>query len=147
MIKKLFFAPALMLSLFFSSCMDDKITRPVSGLETIPVEYNTSREDVEAKLLEIFPSEEVLILSQSERKDDQPKTDQVRVEFSNPEVFPDNDSVLDVRIEAIRKEALASIDNIEEYRELVILFQEKMEENGLSKSRSIQKEISFGEGE
>ena len=147
MIKKNIFTPILMLSLLFNGCIEDTISRPASGLGTIPVEYKTSRKDVEAKLLEIFPSEKVLVLTGAEQKDGGPKTNHLTIEFNNPQVFPDNDSVLDVQIEAVREEAMASIDNVEEYRQLVILFQEEMEENGLSKSRSIQKEISIGEGE
>ena len=146
MIKKYFFLPSLMLALLLTSCEDEN-ERPVSGLGTIPAEYQTSREDVKATLLEIYPSEEVMILSGAEQTDGGPKTDHLTVEFINPEEFPDNDSLLNTRIEDIREEATNSIENIDEYRKLVIVFQEKMEENGLSKSRSIQKEISIGGAE
>lgn len=135
------YLPLLMVIFLFNACIDETITRKVQT--TIPPEFSVSRADLENKIAEIIPSDNIHITNGTTQTTGEPEYKFLIVEIVNPDSFPSNGFTFSNQANEISEIIKENITNIKDYQKVKIEVRNTVEENDTNHTRTYKKEVEI----
>lgn len=139
--KTKFLLPFLCISLLFSGCVET-ITRK-TGHNTVPLKFSTDREELNGKILELIPSEEINISTVNIDVSGEGAYDYISVEISGPREFPSGGFEFSDKANEIAGIIKGDIKNIGQYEKIAIEVKNTLKENNTEHTRTFKKEIDL----
>lgn len=141
--KKSTFVILLIAIITLSACeFDYTRTDEVAHQETYVPKFKTSESEFKDEVLRIIPAESINLSSSVSQKNGGKKTHSLTVNVLNPEKFSEPSAFI-AQAEEVKAQAVKSIENLEQYEKIYILFEEKTLEKGLERTRTQKREIAL----